>query len=423
MLTTIVCRSHNIKSTSCQLETWSLSKGSPACSKKMTLYLSSTTEQAETTPTREAKGQLEGLKILSATVDLSYIRIDSRVFWKNDSDSYHQLPGLDIISEWPSSCFEDIASRGTYLVLTSRKELRANSQPRGRARDRAHQVGGAKDKTSSNLGQDLNTSGCVYCSREPSRDNDNREMAQAEEPSVDEEDSVHSSTPSLSEDSEEWNSADESWSEASTESEPDAEALWKMPDCSDDGYCEDSDSGTESEDESVKSEDETPSVAAFHSYRQLEEDSDSDGRDIDFNCGSDDDPYESESDFNDAYDSSDDIEMNSDAEDDEIRHDISVGWRPMSKSRTRTEKGLLTLYELRAGQPKHIFRFSHPMSVMLYDSPPVIHPTKPLVVWPLCRGEVLFADFEGKTYFIRKARPSTHKSMSVVRYHVSVRWS
>ena len=417
-----MCRSHDTKSTSCQLETWSLSSGSPACSKKMTLYLNSTTEQAETTPTREAKGQLEGRKILSATADLSYIRIGSRVFCKNDSDNYRQLPGLDIVSEWPSSCFEDIASRGPYLLLASRKELRANSQPRGRARDRANQVDGAKDKTSSNLGQDLNTSGCVYCSREPSRDDDNREMTQAEEPSIDEENNSHSSTPSLSEESEEWNSADESWSEASTETEPDAEAPWKMPDCADDEYCEDSDSGTESKDESVQS-DETPSVAAFHSYRRLEEDSESDGRDINFNCGSDDDPCESEFDFNDTYDSSDDIEMNSDIEDDEIRYNISVGWRPMRKSRTRTEKGLLTLYELEAGIPKQLFRFSHPLSVMLYDSPPVIHPTKPLIVWPLCRGEVLFADFEGKTYFIREARPSTHKSTSICSQSHFFRWS
>lgn len=52
------------------------------------------------------------------------------------------------------------------------------------------------------------------------------------------------------------------------------------------------------------------------------------------------------------------------------------------------------------------FRYSHPLHLMLYASPPVIHPFKPLVVWPLGAGDVLFADVSTNTYFTRKLRSS-----------------
>lgn len=75
------------------------------------------------------------------------------------------------------------------------------------------------------------------------------------------------------------------------------------------------------------------------------------------------------------------------------------------------EHGLLRVFNLDSSQSVQVFRFCHPLPIMLYHSPPVLHPTKTLVVWPLCGGEVLFGDIEGKTYFMRKARPSTRKSM------------
>jgi hypothetical protein len=43
---------------------------------------------------------------------------------------------------------------------------------------------------------------------------------------------------------------------------------------------------------------------------------------------------------------------------------------------------------------------------MLYDSPPAFHPFETLAVWPLGGNNVLFADFEGNTFFIRELRLS-----------------
>jgi len=70
----------------------------------------------------------------------------------------------------------------------------------------------------------------------------------------------------------------------------------------------------------------------------------------------------------------------------------------------------LAVFDTSCSAPKRIFHFSRTVSSMLYVSPPVIHPSKALVVWPLGRGDVLFADFVTNTYFVRKLRPSTSHS-------------
>ncbi|EMD40006.1 hypothetical protein CERSUDRAFT_92497 [Gelatoporia subvermispora B] len=67
----------------------------------------------------------------------------------------------------------------------------------------------------------------------------------------------------------------------------------------------------------------------------------------------------------------------------------------------------LTVYSIDEKIARKMFTFRRPASIMIYASPPVIHPSKPLVAWPLGGGDVLFADFLEKTYFTRKLRPST----------------
>jgi hypothetical protein len=50
-----------------------------------------------------------------------------------------------------------------------------------------------------------------------------------------------------------------------------------------------------------------------------------------------------------------------------------------------------------------IFRFQGPesSSKALFDSPPRMHPTKPLLVWPLGGWQMLYADIEANKYFVR----------------------
>ncbi|KAL4910401.1 hypothetical protein BDW74DRAFT_186412 [Aspergillus multicolor] len=61
-----------------------------------------------------------------------------------------------------------------------------------------------------------------------------------------------------------------------------------------------------------------------------------------------------------------------------------------------------------------IFQLSRPIDLLLYDSPPVLHPHKPLIIWPMSPGNVLFAAFEEKTWFKRKLRPTTTFTRQII---------
>ncbi|KAF5010745.1 hypothetical protein FDECE_3100 [Fusarium decemcellulare] len=66
----------------------------------------------------------------------------------------------------------------------------------------------------------------------------------------------------------------------------------------------------------------------------------------------------------------------------------------------------LTVYRANSGQQTRIFHYTHDITAMLYQSPPVLHPHESLVVWPLGGGEVLFADYNEKSFFIRVVIPT-----------------
>ncbi|KAL5320545.1 hypothetical protein ACEPPN_011354 [Leptodophora sp. 'Broadleaf-Isolate-01'] len=63
------------------------------------------------------------------------------------------------------------------------------------------------------------------------------------------------------------------------------------------------------------------------------------------------------------------------------------------------------------GKKTRIFRFRRNLDCLLHNSPPVIHPQLSLVVWAVSGDALLFADFEGNTFFeqkleaTKKARP------------------
>jgi hypothetical protein len=72
----------------------------------------------------------------------------------------------------------------------------------------------------------------------------------------------------------------------------------------------------------------------------------------------------------------------------------------------------IAVYELQSGSLRRLFHYEMNIPIPLYHSPPVIHPSKPLVAWPLSGGDVLFADYAAKTYFIRRSMPTTRFSKS-----------
>ena len=78
------------------------------------------------------------------------------------------------------------------------------------------------------------------------------------------------------------------------------------------------------------------------------------------------------------------------------------------------------IYNTMSKQQKPIFHFSQYVEQSLFSSPPAFHPSKPLFVWPLGAGEVLFANYIGNTYFTRLLCSSGFGSCQVfVKPHFS----
>ena len=69
---------------------------------------------------------------------------------------------------------------------------------------------------------------------------------------------------------------------------------------------------------------------------------------------------------------------------------------------------------------KRMFRFQAPTAQVLHDSPPVVHPKKTLLVWPIGDGKLLFTDYKYNTYFIKKIRVSRLWSQQI---SVNIRFS
>ena len=350
------------------------------------------------------------LKLISFTPDLTFLRIGSQVFSANSRGEYRPIVGLDVTSKHPNSCFEDIASRGSLLVVASRKKLPTIAEPRGREAVKAEQspdetiASSAAPVSNSTLGKDLSATKCQLCSRETSRSNQASDTSPAKGDESSDKDGDDSDSSCPTDETSEWNSAEESWSEGSTE----VDELGNPLTSSDESSSNSSEADADSENESENPQDDAASDTAINSYGQLYEESDSDGGEVDFDCESDNDSYEGDCESDWGDDNKEDFRFDSD---DEERLTRRMAYSRQDRKRdAKVQQGVLKIYDLAVSPPMQIFTFTHPLPLMLYESPPAIHPTKALVVWPLCGGDVMFADFEGKSYFIRRARTTTRKS-------------
>lgn len=99
-----------------------------------------------------------------------------------------------------------------------------------------------------------------------------------------------------------------------------------------------------------------------------------------------------------------DYENDSDEEDAGLRlAELLEPRRKQVRNGTRCEMQVFRKPDL--GQPpQRVFRFIQSSSSPLFASPPIFHPTKALLVWPLGDGDILFADYVNNTYFTRRMR-------------------
>ncbi|KAG8530799.1 uncharacterized protein KY384_004156 [Bacidia gigantensis] len=122
-----------------------------------------------------------------------------------------------------------------------------------------------------------------------------------------------------------------------------------------------------------------------------------------------------------AADSDDPDADDSDFENENGRRleDLMLGRDKASKSPS-TKHATLRVYSLEHNNWNLVFHYSESSTHRLYGSPPVIHPTQPLLVWPLGNNEVLFANLIRNTYFTRRLCCSEPKSCHVfIKTHFS----
>lgn len=397
-------------------ETWQLADGtSPTLLRTQTISTTSaatnwTSYRIASEEKRKAFGSPEPI---SFCPDMNYLRIGSQILSKQGSGDYAKIIGLDATDGSSPVYFEEITGRGPYIVLATRR----------RVPDAIVNQGGSGDHRAKDNGTDLAAQGKVDLNRGhgspllDSHDGDNKlvKSDHGSDTSSQQSDAETSgqdgASGSESDESLQDDSADESWSEGSTE--PDQEDLlsWNQSDVS--GVEQsDTDGDNGSDADSGDDEDKVSSDDVVHSYQQLREESGSDGEEFTFDSGSDDDAY---GDLDDDYDSSSDrggafeqADLSSDDEAPLPRYRDPRSRRKRSKS--GAQQGSLVVYNISSGHPIQVFKYIHTLPVMLYGSPPAIHPSKPLVVWPLCSGDILFADYESQTHFIRRAKPSMRRS-------------
>ena len=348
----------------------------------------------------------EKLKLVSFSPDLSHLRIGFQLFSLQDNGRFIKMSGIKLNTEEPPSIFEHLANRGDILLLSSRRKMpkptKLLDRPKGRKSDGKKKSMRGEPSTAQNF----TTDDCPDCAHESPPTNQIQEASKPKSSSGSSSDdsdnsSTERSSSSSSTNSTAFDSAEESFSEGSTDVAEFGPVPWKTMNTSDEdteSHGSDAKSTAESDDSEDQSSEENP----IHSYGQLLDEDESDGGDIDLENG-----------YDDAYlGDSDDSGGGCGSESDNGEGpSMRSFFRPGAKRVNKYERGQLQIYDLRQDPPKLLFELSPTLPLLLYDSPPIIHPTKPLVVWPLFGGDILFVDFEGQTHFTRRTRVTTEQSM------------
>jgi hypothetical protein len=322
--------------------------------------------------------------------DLNFLRIGSHILGRKESGEYTQVFGANDNNYSIPWYFEEFAARGQYVALVSRQKPPKPLVPTNKKSKLAEDKTTEDDDADSEESDILSTPSVSLDAKSeppnkkaevttPKSSSETDDEQNASSSSSDEESETHDFVSESSSISLELDSDDEDWSDGSTDLE---NIGFPASDDPDGVSTESSDASSDHTQLSYTSDtdEEHPSGGPHGPHF---EDSDS-GKDVHFADDDDDVAYRSDSD--------------------------GPTFRRITKS--RTPKGTITVFDISQEPPKLLFQYLHALPVILYDSPPVIHPKQPLAVWPLCGGDILFADFLAKSYFIRKSRPTSRHSKS-----------
>ncbi|KAK0464302.1 uncharacterized protein EV420DRAFT_1637875 [Desarmillaria tabescens] len=358
--------------------------------------------------------------------DCSSLRLGAQIFVLDENGDFVPIDAVEALgtgqvdASWQPSYFEDWAIRGNYVVLATRRNIATRK------------VGetSLEDRSADNISQDLDKQRNAGSHEDDERGGEGVEDEDEDEDDNYDEDQILDDSTSNNSDDEAY----ESWSECSTEHsedflfEDDIITPWAGPELEHDS---DSSSDTSESQSEAGSDDDTddknpPTVdeVLLEIAMEMEGDTDSDS-DSEFDESNYVPPSavvgygELHSDDEDCFWDDDDDDCSSQqrrraiySDEESSDDDRPVNYHRFYGSTTKRsyQKGMhtsITVFDTRSPSTAKVFHFSQQVRYVLYDSPPVIHPTSSLIVWPLGCGDVLFADFLNNTYFSRRLRPST----------------
>ncbi|RDW90659.1 uncharacterized protein DSM5745_02434 [Aspergillus mulundensis] len=318
-------------------------------------------------------------KPIAFDYDAHGLRIGSQLYTRDENGLFQVLHiSHDQKPAFPAY-FEEFLTQGEYLVTASRRRAPIPGEER---------LDSLTDNPVLDVGKLFNK---MWEEERANNSNDSEVDDTDETSSASEESDTSLSSAKTGID---WSSGDETWSEGSTDVEEaigDENAIVFFKGYIDSSSSSNSDSEpSDSDDYESEAGSDSGGLGATPHSRFLRGflDDDSDGDDAyvpldDSDGGSDDDVYP----------------------------------RSRAHFRKRTKSGLeasLKVFGMSSTGLTCIFQLSRPIDLLLYDSPPVLHPHKPLIIWPLSPGNVLFADFEKKSWFKRKLRPTTTYTRQIV---------
>ncbi|OJD36549.1 nacht domain protein [Diplodia corticola] len=314
----------------------------------------------------DVKARYDQAKPIAFDESGSCLRIGSSIFLRDRDGNFNsQQPGSSERDQ-PPEYFEEFAMRPGILAIASRRNSAKLGPERSNAEDAVQDV--------------------VALFARAQKEDSESDADESEPSSEGEETSSTSSDDG-------WSSVDESWSEASTEPSDALEdenilSVFK-------GYGGSSESEASADSETEETESETSSGSELGGnpfarfYKGYHDDS---------------------SDADEAY-----VAFGDNDSDEDLIHAF-LSYRRRRRPKKQTERDLqasIHVFSTSESGMQHLFRLRQPLHLPLYDSAPALHPSLPLVVWPLGPSTILLLDYERKQYFTRKLRPTTSLTRQV----------
>lgn len=312
------------------------------------------------------------------------LRIGAQIYNRNDDGEYHAVPVLHN-KQGQIPYVEEFAIRGHFVVLATRRSAVAEPKlPNVKTTEFAANALYPSSAEEQDLNMTLSSqsrSGVLDDKHEDDSDSNSSDDASGGiSDGDDSETSYHSD-----------DEAYESWSDCSSGGSEDSQSEEEI-------LIPNQDSENEEEDQSShceSSENEASEGSDAESDDKEVSESSSEESDVDPRAFR----YGQRRNYGDEYD--DDLSDNGGY------CNISPRERKSKHSSPPKLLVFISVFDTRHPVPDRVFHLSRKAPCMLYDSPPVMHPSQSLVVWPLGGGNILFANFLCNTFFIRKLRAST----------------